>query len=131
TLALIKPDAYGAGNKDAIIELIKAKGFTIVREREVAYTAELAQTFYEEHRGKPFFDDLTTWISSAPVYAMVLERDNAISAWRELMGPTNSDKARETVPDSVRARFGTDGSQNAVHGSDGHASAEREIGLLF
>ncbi|KAJ3330187.1 Thioredoxin domain-containing protein 3 [Blyttiomyces sp. JEL0837] len=130
TLALIKPDVY-PGKKDEIIAKIKERGFTIVKEAEVQMTKELAGEFYKEHEGKGFYEELTSWMSSAPIYAMVLEKQAAIWAWRDLAGPTNSEKARETSPNSIRALFGTNGSQNAVHGSDSPASAEREIKVIF
>ncbi|KAI8593828.1 nucleoside diphosphate kinase [Geranomyces variabilis] len=131
TLALIKPDAYGAGKKDEILARIRADGFKIVQEGEQKWSAEKAGEFYKEHVGKPFYDTLTGWMSSAPIYALVLEKKDGIKAWRDLAGPTNSNTARETSPKSIRALFGTDGSQNAVHGSDSPASAAREIGIVF
>ena len=131
TLALIKPDAYGAGKKQEILDLIKSDGFTIVKETELRMTFDQAKDFYQEHLGKPFYEKLTSWMSSAPIYAMILEKESGITSWRTLAGPTNSLKARETAPESIRARFGTDGSQNAVHGSDSEASALREIGIIF
>ncbi|ORX99464.1 nucleoside diphosphate kinase, partial [Basidiobolus meristosporus CBS 931.73] len=131
TLALIKPDAYGAGNKVAILEIIKNAGFAIVKEKEVSLTKEQAEEFYKEHAGKSFYDNLVGFMSSQPIYAMVLEKDNAIKAWRELIGPTDSTKAKETCPQSIRALYGTDGSQNAVHGSDSVDSATREIKIVF
>ncbi|KAI8844946.1 nucleoside diphosphate kinase [Chytridium lagenaria] len=130
TLALIKPDAYPE-KKEAIMESIRGDGFRVVREEEVVFTKEIAEEFYKEHLGKGFYEELTNWMSSAPIYAVVLEKEGAIAAWRALAGPTNSEKARETSPDSIRARFGTDGSKNAVHGSDSPASAEREIKVVF
>ncbi|KAJ3183145.1 hypothetical protein HDU87_007568, partial [Geranomyces variabilis] len=131
TLALIKPDAYGAGKKDEIVARIKADGFQIVQEQEQMWTAEKAGEFYKEHVGKPFYETLTGWMSSAPIYALILSKPDGIKAWRDLAGPTNSNTARETSPNSIRALFGTDGSQNAVHGSDSPASAAREIGIVF
>ncbi|KAJ3311050.1 thioredoxin domain-containing protein 6 [Boothiomyces sp. JEL0838] len=131
TVALIKPDAYGTGKKDAIIEKITAGGFKIVKGAEVQFSLAQAQEFYKEHQGKPFFDELVNWMSGTPIYAMVLEKEGAIDAWRELAGPTNSVKARDIAPQSIRALYGTDGSQNAVHGSDSPASAEREIKVVF
>ncbi|KAJ3107121.1 Thioredoxin domain-containing protein 3 [Phlyctochytrium planicorne] len=130
TLALIKPDAYPA-KKDDILIAIGYEGFTILKEAEVHFTKEKAEEFYKEHKGKGFYEDLTNWMSSAPIYAIVLEKEDGIKAWRTLAGPTNSEKARESAPESIRARFGTDGSQNAVHGSDSPASAEREIKVVF
>jgi nucleoside diphosphate kinase len=98
TLALIKPDAYGAGHKDEILSMIKNKGFTIVIQKEFQLTKELAKEFYLEHAEKPFYDTLTTWMSSAPIYAMVLKKENAIKDWRDLAGPTNSELARQVAP---------------------------------
>ncbi|KAJ3161782.1 thioredoxin domain-containing protein 6 [Geranomyces michiganensis] len=131
TLCLIKPDAYGAGKKEEIVARIKADGFQIVKEQEQKWTAEKAGEFYKEHLGKPFYETLTGWMSSAPIYALILSKADGIKAWRDLAGPTNSNTARETSPNSIRALFGTDGSQNAVHGSDSPASAAREIGIVF
>ncbi|KAI8921365.1 nucleoside diphosphate kinase [Powellomyces hirtus] len=131
TLALIKPDAYGAGKKDEIVKRIKDDGFRIVEQAETMWSKEKAAEFYREHVGKGFYDELVRWMSSAPIYAMVLEKDDGIKGWRDLAGPTNSEKARESAPNSIRALFGTDGSRNAVHGSDSPASASREISLVF
>ncbi|KAJ3087275.1 thioredoxin domain-containing protein 6 [Quaeritorhiza haematococci] len=131
TLALIKPDAYGSGKKDEILNRIKGDGFTIVKESEVQFTEDMAKEFYKEHGGKGFFAELVGWMSSAPIYAMVLEKEWGVRAWRELAGPTNSERARESAPNSIRALFGTDGSHNAVHGSDSSASAAREIKVVF
>jgi len=99
TLALIKPDAYGTGKKDEIIKMIKDKGFDIAAEKEYNMTMDVAKEFYKEHEGKSFFEDLTTWMSSSPIYAMKLDRVNAVRSWRALMGPTNSEKAREIAPE--------------------------------
>ena len=98
TLALIKPDAFGAGKKDEIMSIIRSNGFTVVAERQDQWTIEKAREFYKEHTGKPFFDELTSWMSSAPIYTIVLEKQDGIVAWRALAGPTNSEKARETAP---------------------------------
>ncbi|KAI8925457.1 nucleoside diphosphate kinase [Entophlyctis helioformis] len=131
TLALIKPDAYGAGKKADICDRIVKDGFSIVKEAEITFTAEMAGEFYKEHLGKPFYETLVAWMSSAPIYAMVLEKVDGIKGWRALAGPTNSEKARETSPESIRALYGKDGSENAVHGSDSLPSAAREIGVVF
>ncbi|KAI9348519.1 nucleoside diphosphate kinase [Obelidium mucronatum] len=130
TLALLKPDVY-PDHKDKIMAKIKAEGFTIVGEKEVVLDKGRADEFYREQQGKPFFEDLTNWMSNTPVYAMVLERSGAVKGWRLLMGPTNSDKAREEFPQSIRALFGTDGLRNAVHGADSPAEAARQIGFFF
>ena len=131
TLALIKPDAYGSGKKDDILEKIKEGGFKVLVEQEFILTQEKASEFYKEHAEKPFFKDLITMMSDKPIYALVLEKENAVAAWRELAGPTNSEKARETAPNSIRALYGKDGTENAVHGSVSPHSADREIRLLF
>jgi nucleoside diphosphate kinase len=130
TVALIKPDAYD-NQKDEIISRIIDKGFRIVAQKEMHWNEDLAAQFYAEHVGKNFFLNLVSWMTSSPIYAMVLEKSNAIADWRTLAGPTNSNTAREVAPDSVRALYGTDGSKNAVHGSDSISSAHREISLLF
>jgi len=90
-----------------------------------------AQEFYAEHRGKPFYDELTDFMSSGPIVALELIADGAIQKWRKLIGPTNTFKAREEAPSCLRAQFGTDGTRNACHGSDSPASADRELGFFF
>lgn len=79
---------------------------------------EMAQNFYAEHKGKPFFEGLTQRMSSDAIVAMELVADDAVNKWRKLIGPTNSETARKEAPNSIRALYGTDGSKNAVHGSD-------------
>jgi len=98
TLALIKPDAMGSGKKDEIINIIKDNGFNILAEKEYKMTVDIAKEFYKEHKGRAFYNDLTTWMSSSPIYAMKLEKENAVKEWRKLMGPTNSEKARKDEP---------------------------------
>ncbi|KAI8330849.1 nucleoside-diphosphate kinase, partial [Chlamydoabsidia padenii] len=131
TLALIKPDAMQANHKQAIIDKILAFGFTIIQQKQLQFDLKQASLFYREHEHKSFYPQLTEWMSSAPIYAMVLEKENAIQDWRFLMGPTDANKAREINPTSIRALFGTDGSHNATHGSDCLTSAEREIDIVF
>ncbi len=92
---------------------------------------EEAEEFYGVHRGKPFFEKLTTFMSSGRIAAIELVAPGAISKWRTLIGPTDSEKARETAPESIRAAFGTDGSYNAVHGSDAPDTAAAEIRFFF
>lgn len=96
TLALIKPDAHL--HKDAIISRIQNEGFVIVRESEIHLTPEVAREFYREHQNKAFYEDLVKWMTSAPIYAMVLEREDAVRSWRELIGPTNAEQARKDAP---------------------------------
>lgn len=92
---------------------------------------EQAEAFYAEHRGRPFFETLTTFMSSGPIVALHLNAPKAISKWRSLIGPTNTQKAKEEQPQSLRARFGTDGTKNACHSSDAPTSAQRELTFFF
>ncbi|KAI7850844.1 nucleoside diphosphate kinase, partial [Circinella umbellata] len=131
TLAIIKPDAVFANKKDDIIAKIKEAEFIIVQERQLHLSLDQARLFYREHEGKHFYDELTRWMSSGPIYALLLEKVNAIQDWRAKMGPTDPVKARDIDPNSIRALFGTDGMGNATHGSDCQTSAEREIQIIF
>ena len=129
TLAMIKPDAFKKAGE--ILKAVQDDGFIIAKLRMCLLSKHDAEEFYEEHRGKAFYDKLTSFISSGPVIAMQLVRDGGIAAWRKLIGPTNSETARAEAPSSLRARFGTDGSFNAVHGSDAPESAARECAFFF
>ncbi|KNE70100.1 hypothetical protein, variant [Allomyces macrogynus ATCC 38327] len=129
TLAIIKPDAIK--HADDILYAIEAAGFTIIDKKRIQLTVDQARDFYVEHAGKPFYQPLTAFMSSGPVMVMILSRADAITAWRTLLGPTNSNAARESAPSSIRARFGTDGQRNACHGSDSPKSADREIRFFF
>eukprot|EP00484_Ammonia_sp_Unknown_P007611 CAMPEP_0197072618 /NCGR_PEP_ID=MMETSP1384-20130603/210185_1 /TAXON_ID=29189 /ORGANISM="Ammonia sp." /LENGTH=730 /DNA_ID=CAMNT_0042511439 /DNA_START=29 /DNA_END=2220 /DNA_ORIENTATION=- len=131
TLALIKPAAVSKGYAEDIINEITQNGFTIISQKRVHLKIEHAQHFYKEHQGKPFFDELTSFMSSGPIYAFILERIGAIKCWRTLLGPTNTFKAKESAPQSIRARYGTDQTANACHGSDSPQSAQREIRFYF
>lgn len=129
TFGMIKPDAYQHLGK--IIADIQAGGFTITRLKMHRFKQAEAHSFYAEHQGKGFFNDLVAFITSDVVIGMELVNENAVTAWREFIGPTNSNTARASKPTSLRAKFGTDGSKNAVHGSDSPASAVRELDLFF
>jgi len=129
TYAMIKPDAID--RKDKIIAVIKAHGFHIEKEKEMKMNTEIASLFYQEHKERSFFSELTTFMTSGNVICLLLERGEAIKGWRALMGPTNTAKAKETQPQSIRAVFGIDGQKNATHGSDSVESANRELKLIF
>ncbi|XP_028408300.1 nucleoside diphosphate kinase homolog 5-like [Dendronephthya gigantea] len=129
TLAIIKPDAID--KRDEIEEIIQQHGFSILQKRQVHLTPEQTSDFYAEHYGKMFFPSLVAYISSGPIVALVLGREDAISYWRQLIGPTNTLKARDQAPESLRAIYGTDSQRNALHGSDSPISAEREIHFFF
>mmetsp|Transcript_17541 Transcript_17541/g.33526 ORF Transcript_17541/g.33526 Transcript_17541/m.33526 type:complete len:302 (-) Transcript_17541:380-1285(-) len=131
TLALIKPDAVRNGYTENILQAIELSGFTIVTRQRVQLTRERAADFYAEHEGKPFFETLVNFMSSGPLIALVLAKPEAIVAWRALMGPTNAHNAKQSEPRSLRARFGTDGTMNATHGSDSPASAAGEVRFFF
>ncbi|CAF1050930.1 unnamed protein product [Rotaria sordida] len=129
TLALIKPDCINKA--DEIETIILKQGFTILQKRRITLTAEQCSDFYSEHYGKKFFPSLVAFMTSAPIVAMILAKENAVQEWRDLIGPTNSNTAKETYPDSIRALYGTNEQKNAVHGSDSAVSAEREIRFYF
>lgn len=128
TLALIKPDAVNNLHSGEIIELIERSGFRIAGLSKLQLTVEEAKEFYEVHQEKPFFNELVDYITSGPIVAMVLEKDNAIADWRTLMGETDPEKA---AVGSLRQMFGTHIGSNAVHGSDSAETAEREITFFF
>ncbi|XP_056414176.1 nucleoside diphosphate kinase 7 [Hyla sarda] len=129
TLAMIKPDAVP--NMGSIIEAVLDSGFTITKAKMVLLTRAEAMDFYSEHQSKSFFNDLINFMTSGPIVAMEVIGDDAVSAWRKLLGPTNCSVARSESPQSIRARFGTDGTKNAAHGSDSIASAARELEFFF
>ncbi|XP_078087091.1 nucleoside diphosphate kinase homolog 5 [Mustelus asterias] len=129
TLALIKPDAIENANE--IEEIILRSGFTILQRRKVVLSPELCSDIYAAHYGKMFFPSLTAFMSSGPTVAMIIARHQAVAYWRELIGPADSVKAKETHPGSLRALYGTDELRNAVHGSETTSAAEREIRFIF
>eukprot|EP01083_Nonionella_stella_P112436 330743_1 len=129
TFAFIKPDAFSQAD-DIFKEILNA-GFTIIKSRRITLTQEQASLFYHEHNGKSFFNDLVNHMTSGPVWALLLERKNAVQQWRDLMGTTNPNDAKTESPKSLRAVYGTNVTKNAVHGSDSIISAEREIGFFF
>lgn len=128
TYAMIKPDAVVAKHCGKIIDIIEHNGFEIVRLQKVVISRELAEEFYAEHKEKPFFGELVEFVTSGPVIILALHKDNAIAAWRELIGATDPAKA---APNTIRNSFGTNVSKNAVHGSADSDSAIRELELFF
>ena len=128
TLAIIKPDAVGRQLVGRIVTRIEAAGFGILALRMVHLTKKEAVGFYAVHRGKPFFDGLTDFMSSGPVVLMVLESAAAIREWRDLMGATDPAKAAEGT---LRREFGISIGSNATHGSDAPETAAFEIGYFF
>lgn len=128
TLAIIKPDAVAAGVSGQIIDLIEKNGFAIVHMEKGELSAEEAAAFYEMHRERSFFGELVEFMSSGPIVVMLLERADAVAAWRDLMGATNPRDARVGT---IRYMFATDVGKNATHGSDSLESAEKELEFFF
>jgi nucleoside-diphosphate kinase len=128
TLTIVKPDAVAAGHIGDIIKIFEANGLSIVAARLVSLSKKEAEGFYAVHQGKPFFESLTTFMSSGRALPMVLEGENAIARLRQVMGNTNPEKAD---PGTIRKLYGTDIGSNAVHGSDAPATAAYEIGYFF
>jgi len=128
TLAIIKPDAMADGFRDAIIQQIGSKGFTVVATKTITLTPAQVGDFYAEHKERSFFGELVSFMVSGPVTVMVLEREDAIREWRDLMGATNPAEAAEGT---IRKQFGRSKGENATHGSDSVASAAREVAYFF
>jgi nucleoside-diphosphate kinase len=128
TLAIIKPDAVKKRIAGKLLERIEEEGFQIIEMRMVRLTKDGARGFYSVHKGKHFFEGLTDFMSSGEIVVMVLERENAIAHWRQVMGET--DPARAQVG-SLRRTYGFSIERNAVHGSDAPQTAETEIRYFF
>jgi nucleoside-diphosphate kinase len=128
TFAIIKPDAVKAKNSGKIIDLIEQNGFEIVGMEKLTIGKDKAKTFYGVHKERPFFNDLVEFITSGPVIVMVLQKENAIKAWRDLMGATNPEQA---APGTIRKLYGASIGSNAAHGSDAPETAKTEIALFF
>lgn len=128
TCALIKPDAIATLRTGDIISLIELNGFKIARMQKMHLSSRQAEEFYNVHNGKPFFAELVAYTISGPIIAMVLEKNNAIREWRELMGTTDPLKA---APGTIRKMFGINIGSNAVHGSDSPETAKQEVKFFF
>ena len=128
TFAIIKPDAVRAKNAGKIIDRIEHEGFAILGMKKVQLSTQQAEDFYAVHKGKPFLPELVEFMTSGPVVVMVLEKQNAVQAWRDLMGPTNPANAGEAT---LRKLYGTDIGCNATHGSDAPETAAHEIKFFF
>lgn len=128
TFSIIKPDAVRRGYTGGILSMVEAAGFRIAAMKKLSISKQQAAGFYAVHAARPFFDSLTTFMSSGPVYVMVLEKENAIAHLRKLMGATNPANAEEGT---VRKRFAGSIEENAMHGSDAEETAKFEIGYFF
>jgi nucleoside-diphosphate kinase len=125
---MVKPDGVKRALVGEVVRRIEAKGFRIVALKMMQIPRETAERHYGEHRGKPFFDGLVSFITGGPVVAMVVEGENVIAEWRKMMGATNP---ADAVPGTVRGDFASTIDENVVHGSDAPATAEREIEIFF
>jgi|SRR5687768_5101347 len=128
TLILVKPDAFSRGLTGEVIARFERKGLTIASLRLLTMTRELAERHYAEHEGKPFFEELVSFITSGPLVAMVLEGPQAVAAARQVIGATNP---LEASPGSIRGDLAVEVGLNLVHGSDSDESAAREVPLFF
>jgi nucleoside-diphosphate kinase len=128
TLAIIKPDAFGRGLAGEILSRIHAAKFKIVAIKSLRLTKAEAEGFYAVHRERPFFKDLTEFMSSGKVVVVALEKEGAIAAWRETMGATDPAKA---APGTIRKELGTSIQNNCTHGSDAPETAAFEIAYFF
>jgi nucleoside-diphosphate kinase len=128
TLAIIKPDAVGRGLTGDILKRIHEAKFQIVAIKSLRLTKSEAEGFYAVHRARPFFKDLTEFMSSGKIVVMVLEAEGAIARWRDTMGATDPSKA---APGTIRNSFGASIQNNCTHGSDAPETAAFEIGYFF
>jgi nucleoside-diphosphate kinase len=128
TFSIVKPDAVRKGFTGAILAEIDRAGFQIVAIKKASISKEQAKGFYAVHKERPFFEDLTTFMASGPLFLMVLEKENAIADLRKLMGATNPANAEEGT---IRKKFAGSIQENAIHGSDGEETAAFEIGYWF
>ena len=128
TFTMIKPDAVEANNIGAILQKINEAGFIVRGLKYTKLSAETAGKFYEIHRARPFYNDLVTYMSAGPIVAAILEKDNAVADFRDLIGATDPTKA---APGTIRALFAKSIEANAVHGSDSDENAAIEGNFFF
>ena len=128
TLSIIKPDAVERNLDNEIKEIFRKKGFLIVKEKKIQIEKSEAEKFYKVHETKPFYNDLCSYLSSGPIIVMILEKDDAVLANRELMGATNPKEAQDGT---IRKKYGISIDKNSVHGSDSVENAKIEIDFFF
>ena len=128
TFAIIKPDAVRNGDTGKIYDRIIQAGFTIVSAKLLKMTMDQAEGFYAVHRERPFYSELTSFMTSGPCMVLALEKENAVESWRVTIGTTNPEKAEENT---IRKDFATNVQENAVHGSDSDQNAQKEIAFFF
>jgi nucleoside-diphosphate kinase len=128
TFGIVKPDATAAGNAGKILTRIEESGLKIIAMKLMHLSEAQAKGFYAVHKERPFFGELVTFMTEGPIVAVVMEGENAIQRWRDLMGPTNSDEA---PAGTIRGDFGSGIERNASHGSDAPETAALEISYFF
>ena len=128
TFTIIKPDAFGAGKSGSIIKIIEEAGFSIKNMRLLKMDMEMASKFYSVHKERPFFERLCNYMCSGPIIVIELQKDNAVSDFRKLIGSTNPEDAEEGT---IRKLYATSIEANAIHGSDSDENAEIEINFFF
>ena len=128
TLSIIKPDAVERNLDNEIKQIFENKGFRILKEKKIKIDKSEAEKFYKVHETKPFYDELCNYLSSGPIVVMILEKENAVLANRELMGATNPKEAEEGT---IRKKYGISIDKNSVHGSDSLENAKIEIDFFF
>jgi nucleoside-diphosphate kinase len=128
TLSIIKPDATERNLTGLIVSRLEAAGLRVIAQKRVRWRKKDAKKFYEVHKGQPFYKELLNYMTSGPVVVMVLEGDDAITKYREIMGATNPVDAE---PGTIRKDFGVNHQRNSVHGSDAPVTAKKEIALCF
>ena len=128
TFTMLKPDSIEQGNMLPILNMIESSGFKIIALKYKRMSRDEAEKFYSIHSGKPFFNDLVSFITRGPIVAAVLEKDNAVEAFRMLIGSTDPNEAEEGT---IRKKFAKSKGENAVHGSDSDENADIEISFHF
>ena len=128
TLIIVKPDAVKRNLVGEILSRFEKKGFTISKQKTLNFTTEMANEFYSVHNAKPFFDELVSFITSGEVVAAIIERDNAISLTREIIGNTNP---KDASSGTIRGDFGISITENSIHASDSSESFDKEVNVIF
>ena len=128
TLIIVKPDAVKRNLVEEILSRFEKKGFTISKQKMLNFTTEMARQFYSAHSSKSFFDELVSFITSGDVVAAIIERDNAVSLTREIIGNTNP---KEASAGTIRGDFGISITENSIHASDSRESFDKEVNVVF
>ena len=128
TLIIVKPDAVKRNLAEEILSRFEKKGFTISKQKTLNFTTEMAKQFYSAHSSNPFFDELVSFITAGKVVATIIERDNAVSLTREIIGNTNP---KDANPGTIRGDFGISITENSIHASDSSESFDKEVNVVF